>query len=311
MHTHAFNRSSLCLLLTLSSGISLATDLYRWTDENGKVHYTDRVPAEYVEQGYSIISEQGLTIHTIKAASEEAAEAAGTQEKQLSEAQLTRDRTLLMNYSSEDEIVKTRQRKIEELKALIILNEENTKSLENQYRDLTAKAGDHEKQGDSIPAALLTKLNVTKEKIKVFTASNKQRQQEIETIEQQFERDLQRYRALRDSDGEIGPEPAFAQTDSSEQNAAPLNTQQLALEQHILEVETTIEKQNQALAQMEARFKSIFSQLQEQQKGGQQASPELNQEVAELKQKIQQGYLDNLQSTSQLMHLRQQLESAP
>lgn len=308
MHTYVFNKSSLGLLLALSSCNGLAADLYRWADENGKVHYTDRVPAEYVEQGYSIISEQGLTIHTIKAASEEAAESKAETAPQLSEEQLARDRTLLMSYGSEEEIFETRQRKIEELKALIILNEENTKSLENQYRDLTAKAGDYEKQGDTIPAELLTKLNVTKEKIKVFSASNTQREQEIETIDQQFERDLLRYRALRDSDGEIGPEAEFAQPDSSKPIAVPLNIQQLALEQQIFDVESTIEQQNQALAQMEARFKSIFSRLQEQQRAGQQATPELNQEITELKLKIQQGYLDNLQSTSQLMHLRQQLE---
>lgn len=55
------------LLLTLvlaliSTGVS--AEIYRWVDENGKVHYGDKIPAKYAKTEQQKLNEQGLTVET-------------------------------------------------------------------------------------------------------------------------------------------------------------------------------------------------------------------------------------------------------
>lgn len=183
------------LSLFLISAPAAAADLYRWQDEEGNVHYTDRVPPEYVKQGYRVISEQGITIQTIKSADDAAAETAA--EETVSPEQAADDRRLLMTYSSEAEILAARERKLDDLQALIELSRETIVLLENQFRQLAKEAGDYEKQGAQIPESLLTQIAGTRKKLNKYQIRLEQHQAKLEQTEQQFADDLQRFRQLK------------------------------------------------------------------------------------------------------------------
>jgi hypothetical protein len=47
---------SVCFAASAQSG------LYRWVDENGTVHYGDKVPAKYLKKEHDELNEQGTTI---------------------------------------------------------------------------------------------------------------------------------------------------------------------------------------------------------------------------------------------------------
>ena len=195
-----FRKCSLfvCLTLTALSVLSSAhaADLYRWQDDEGNVHYTDRIPPQYVKQGYRVISEQGLTIQTIKSSDEEAAEQ-GDKPPQISKEQAIKDRRLLMTYGSEDEIIAARERKLADVQSLIELGQETISLLEVQFRQLAKEAGNYEKRGKAIPESLLTQVAATRRKISKYEARLKENEIGLETIKNDYDNDLQRYRQLK------------------------------------------------------------------------------------------------------------------
>lgn len=187
----------LLIACLLPAGIpSQAADLYRWQDDQGNVYYTDRVPPEYVKHGYRVISEQGMTIRTIKSLEELEAESA-TGQPEVPAEQLKQDRRLLMTYSNEDEILASRARRLEDIESLIELSEETIVLLEGRFRQLAKEAGDYEKQGRTIPESLLTQIAATRKKISKYQSRLERHNNTLKQTKSAFDSDLQRYRELK------------------------------------------------------------------------------------------------------------------
>lgn len=64
-----------------------AAKLYRWTDAQGKVHYTDTLPPEALEQGRTEYSRKGSVLNEVKRPP--TAEERALQEQQLEQAQVS------------------------------------------------------------------------------------------------------------------------------------------------------------------------------------------------------------------------------
>jgi len=186
-----------CILIALTTSSSAyAADLFRWQDEKGNTHYTDQVPPEYMKQGYRVISEQGLTIRTIKSTRDIEINQTPSTPQPPKELALE-DQRLLMTYSSEEEIISTRARKLADTEAMMGLTQETIDLLDTQFRQLAKEAGDFEKQAKPLPDSLLAQISGVKKKIKNHKARLKQGTDNMTKIEQEFDENLQRYRQLK------------------------------------------------------------------------------------------------------------------
>ncbi len=181
----------LTLLITVAPA-SFAADLFRWVDKKGNVHYTDRVPPEYVQNGYRVINKQGLTVTTISAKKDDPDQKISAEAK----AQLERDRRLLTIYSNADEINATRDRKLAEIKNGISLRQDTLTLLERQFRDQTREASDYEKQNEAVPETLIANINTTKKKINAYQDAIKQQQQLLLDTHTQYGEELERYKKI-------------------------------------------------------------------------------------------------------------------
>ena len=183
---------SLALLMVISP-TGFAADLFRWVDKKGNVHYTDRVPPEYVQNGYRVINQQGMTITTIGAQKDDPADKMMDAE---AKAQLARDKRLLTIYSNADEISAALKRKLTEIKNGINLRHESLTLLERQFREQAREASDYEKQNTPIPETLVANINTTKKKITAYEEGIKQQQQLLLDTQKQFGDDLERYKQI-------------------------------------------------------------------------------------------------------------------
>ena len=186
---------ALCTLLTAVAPPCFAADLYRWTDDKGNVHYTDRVPPEYVQKGYRVINKQGLTVTTI--APQKVSEPEDKKAEAEKKEEMERDKRLLTIYSNADEITAARDRKIAEIKNSISLRRETLTLLEKQFRDQTREAGDYEKQGEPIPETLRSNINTTQKKIDSYEEAIKQYQQQLVDTQKQYADELTRYKEIK------------------------------------------------------------------------------------------------------------------
>lgn len=53
----------ICLLLATSA---VAQEVYRWVDENGEVHFSESLPAEYADMDHEVISASGIVIERVQ-----------------------------------------------------------------------------------------------------------------------------------------------------------------------------------------------------------------------------------------------------
>lgn len=191
----------LCVLALLSAQVAYAAT-YKWVDDKGVVHYTDKIPQEALNKGNVVLDRNGvpirrndppLTPEQRKArADEEARQQQLAKERELIDR---RDRALLSTYTMESEIDLARKR------ALLTIDAQVESS--TAYRaTLTKRRGELEKQkaalGDSpMPPVLERELaNITSELAKQ-DALLAQKQKEIAVVNARYDADKKRWKELR------------------------------------------------------------------------------------------------------------------
>lgn len=177
-----------------------AGNLYRWSDADGNVHYSDRLNPEHLQQGYRIISEQGMTIYTIESVTEQMADEIKSPEIQAEakrqQHRSSRDNALLRTYANEDEINDARERKMSHLESLIEMTEEAMRLLEQRLHELSRLAGDFERKGTRAPETLRADIASIHDKLNNYQQALAEHHDKQLNVLKQFEHDLNRYREI-------------------------------------------------------------------------------------------------------------------
>ena len=112
----------IALVLLLTSSLAQAS-LYRWVDENGKVHFSDKVPPSMAQKGHTSLNKNGVEAEVVVSSDELKLQEKQEQqeielEEEKSEAKLAEeeqkrlDDQLLATYESRDEIISAYRKKI-------------------------------------------------------------------------------------------------------------------------------------------------------------------------------------------------------
>ena len=183
--------------------------MYKWVDNEGKVHYGDSIPPEFSDKERKRINERGRTVKVFEAAKtpEEIAEAKRLEEIRLAELkkaedQARRDNVLMATFSNEDDMVKTRDSKIASLEGLIQLTKRRIRSMNHRIKQLTEDAADFERSGKPVPEMLTRQI----ENIRTQTTENESfivvKQNEQDEINKQLKKDIARFRDLQQENQE-------------------------------------------------------------------------------------------------------------
>jgi Domain of unknown function (DUF4124) len=196
---------SALLSCTLVYGPMAAAGMYKWVDDEGEVHYGNSVPPEYADKERRKLNERGRTVKVYDAAKtpEEIAEAARLEAIRLEQERVAaekarKDHVLMATYSSEDDMLKTRDGRLSALEGLIQLTQRRIISMNNRLKQLTEDAADYERGGKPVPDVLTRQI----ENIRVQTTENESfiliKQQEKDKINMLFQKDIVRFRELKD-----------------------------------------------------------------------------------------------------------------
>ncbi len=196
-------------LLTALGGAQnsvLAGPLYKWVDEEGKVHYGDRVPPEYANQERKILNERGLEVGKVEAAKTPAelaeerrlAEQRREQER-LAAEQAAHDRMLLATFATEEDMVLARDGRISAIDGMIRITRARIDKAERRLEDLTRRAANLERAGRVVPKRLHDDIDGTRQQIERFEAYIVAKRKEQEDIRKQFEADIRRFRELKEA----------------------------------------------------------------------------------------------------------------
>ena len=196
-----------CFLSVLAVN-AYAQELVKWVDENGQVHYGDRIPPEYVQGKHEYLTPQAVVVKEIPAVlpveevrrlekiAQKEREAEEALQAKKDEAYL-QDKILLDTYTEERDIIASRDARLE----TIVSQEELAKRLiADQEEKLTSNDARIQSLRDSgieVPENMLQTSLTLRQKL----LSNKQflldKEEERLKIEQQFRRSIDRFRILR------------------------------------------------------------------------------------------------------------------
>jgi len=195
------------LLFTLSTAFAERT--FRWVDEDGQVHFGDRVPPQYSNQERKEINAQGRTVKVYEApktpeqkAEEHRLAIIAAARKKVAERRLRHDRTLLATYSSADDMLLARDGKIASVETLIQLTHQRIKSMQKRLLNLTDEAAEYERSGKKLPVGLQEQIGKIREQITQNKNFVKDKEHAMADIRKQFAADTERFNELTSDDSQ-------------------------------------------------------------------------------------------------------------
>lgn len=177
---------------------------YKWTDDQGVVHYGDSIPPQYAEKAHEALDRQGMAIGHSDAAktAEELAKEARDHDEVVKKLQ--HDNFLIATYTSVKDIESLRDVRLDQLKGQRVAADAYVENLKSRllalqgrakhFRPYSTQAGAH-RLPDDLAEDLVHTLNEMRTQSNALAAKN----QEIDTVRAQFDSDIERYRELHDA----------------------------------------------------------------------------------------------------------------
>ena len=133
-----------CLLLP---AVAHGGKLYRWVDDDGNIHYTDRMPASATDEEHEVMDERGTVMERRESREVErerreqieAAEAAERRRDKEREKQRRRDRIIMLTFTTERDILLTREDRVEAVQVQINIVEHNIERLRTERRQVARR----------------------------------------------------------------------------------------------------------------------------------------------------------------------------
>jgi hypothetical protein len=195
-------------LTTLSASAAEKPKTYRWVDDQGVVHFGDRVPPEYASNDLSLLNEQGVIVARVagqktpeELSEETRVKAAREEENRLREESLMRDRVLLSTYLSVEEIEELRDRRMELVVGQMRVTQIYLDNLREKLLKLEKESqrfSPYSKAPDAKPIdeKLARELSDTLDSIALYEKNLEKSQTEQAQLTAKFDADITRFREL-------------------------------------------------------------------------------------------------------------------
>jgi hypothetical protein len=217
-----FSSVILCALLPLTAAAQQQErGTFKWVDDEGVIHYGDRIPPEYADKPKQRLNDQGVAVEHLEGKKTEAQIAAEKKAAELEvqrELQRRADQALLNTYISVAEIEMHRDRRVELFRAQARVTELYLRNLARRLDQLKREAGrfkpySSDPNAEAIDPSLVAEIKETETAIQRHEDNLSQFRNEEKQIRDRFEGDIERFKRLKGIDGEetgLASEPQAA-----------------------------------------------------------------------------------------------------
>ncbi len=181
-----------------------AAAVYKWVDENGKVHYGDRIPPQYAKQQREVINEQGVTTQTIprqKTPEELAAEKKAREQAQVEaekkKKQDAEDRLLMQTYSNVQALDADRKDRLGLIDSSLQIAQKSRAGTDTALKQLQSRKAAAEKNGGQAPPTLLKQIKDHERSLKETDAAIAKLQKDRVILNSKFDKDRKRFLELQ------------------------------------------------------------------------------------------------------------------
>lgn len=191
-------------LLVSEPALAQQKRLYRWVDEQGRVHYSDQLPPTEVQRAREEYSERGTKLRSVeRALTPEEREAmrlaalAAEEERKRREAEEAEKRKLLQMYPSEEQLVRAHQDQLRLLDRQLNTARVVLESEETVLAQLLAQAAEADGSGKPVPPVLTGRIKEMRERVANSRAEVDRLEREKQSTREQQQSELERYRSVR------------------------------------------------------------------------------------------------------------------
>jgi uncharacterized protein (DUF1501 family) len=175
---------------------------YKWVDDKGVVHYTDKLPPEAINKGSVELNRQGVPVKKNDPAltpeqrrAQEAEEERARQAARVRDELARKDRALLQTYTTESEIDLAKSRALSTIDGQMQSSQAYSATLNKKKQELTTRlAALGDKQA---PVTLNTELANVNDELAKQADLIAAKQKEIAVVTARYDADKQRWRELR------------------------------------------------------------------------------------------------------------------
>lgn len=201
----------LCVLLPLAAAAQQKDrGTFKWVDDEGVIHYGDRIPPEYADKPKQRLNDQGVAVEHLEGKKTEAQIAAEKKAAELEvqrELQRRADQALLNTYISVAEIEMHRDRRVELFRAQARVTELYLRNLSRRLDQLKREAGrfkpyNSDPNAETIDPGLVAEIKETEGAIQRHEDNLSQFRNEEKQIRDRFEGDIERFKRLKGIEGE-------------------------------------------------------------------------------------------------------------
>jgi hypothetical protein len=192
------------LTLLVLAALPVEARLYKWVDEQGNVHYTDRVPPEVAQRERAELDKRGITVKKTEAAKtpeeiarEKQLEELRAEQKRVEAEQRALDEVLLRTFRSEDDIIMARDGKVASIDTLIDVTRGTIAKQQERLTEMQRQAADTERQGKPVPRKQIEDMDALRSLIDDGYAAIVKNEQSRQAIIDKHDRDLKRFRQLK------------------------------------------------------------------------------------------------------------------
>ncbi len=197
----ALTVAMLAIAMLLAGAGEAHAAMYKWVDEKGVVHYTDKMPPDAVDKASVELNKQGVSVKkTDKALTpdqRQALEQEAERKREAARAQeeiARRDRALVSSYTSEAEIDLARSRSLQTINNVILSAQAFSEQLNRRKVDIEAMKA--ESEGKPVVAVLNRELESIELELARQADVIAQKKRETAMITAKYDADKQRWREL-------------------------------------------------------------------------------------------------------------------
>ncbi len=196
-------------LASVSLDASAQRKLYRWTDADGKVHYTDSLPAEAAQDKQEELNAQGMSVKTTERAltpeekaAHDAEQARLAAERVVAEEKAKMDSVLIGSYPTERDLERSYRERFDLLEQSIESAKVGIRSQEKSLGELLDHAADLERNGQPVPPRIRETIQLTRNQVDEQRGYLTRREQEKTLLTAEYDKVLSRYRELKLAEAE-------------------------------------------------------------------------------------------------------------
>ena len=185
------------------AGAADAQKLYRWVDKDGKVHYSDHVPPEAVEQARDELNTRGRKVGEVERAltPEEIVERDAqlkleAEQAAAAEAQAKRDHVLLSSYDNVEALERAYTERFDLLEQSLVTARMGIEHQEKSLADLLEHGASLERAGKPVPPAIAQSIAMARRQVQEQRSYMERREAEKAMLQQEYDETLARYRLL-------------------------------------------------------------------------------------------------------------------